>query len=251
MLAGILSVVPDTAMQGTEDLQVTFTLDSTARPPLPPSRIAPTSAEIGTIQGSALTRNNTQVTASIDIPADEAVGAKDVAIYFPGRFGTIAYTLPGGFSVQGSGLPVVTIAATDANAAEAGVDIIYVSNHGGRQLDHCRGSVSTLPEIAEALEGRAQIIVDGAIMRGTDVVKAMALGANAVGIGRLQGLAVAAAGEAGIVRMLEILEEEVRSCLGLLGVTSFNELDRNCVQNVMPLDRTGWSSAFPLIDEGY
>ncbi len=142
--------------------------------------------------------------------------------------------------------------AEDAvTAADAGVDIIYVSNHGGRQLDHCRGSVSTLPEIAEALGGRAQIIVDGGIMRGTDVVKAMALGANAVGIGRLQGLAVAAAGEAGIVRMLEILEQEVRSCLGLLGVTSFDELDRNCVQNVMPLDRTGLNSAFPLIDEGY
>ena len=62
---------------------------------------------------------------------------------------------------------------------------------------------------------------------------------------------VQAAGEAGIVRMLEILEEEVRSCLGLLGVTSFEELDSSCVQRVMPLERSGWRSAFPLLDEGY
>lgn len=136
-------------------------------------------------------------------------------------------------------------------AADTGVDMVYVSNHGGRQLDHCRGSVGTLPEIVDALDGRAQVIVDGGIMRGSDIVKAMALGADAVGIGRLQGLAVAAAGDAGIVRMLELLEGEVRSCLGLLGVTSFEELDRSCVQRVMPLDRTGWRSAFPLLEEGY
>ena len=94
-------------------------------------------------------------------------------------------------------------------ALEHGVESIYVSNHGGRQLDHGKGSIAVLPEILEAVKGRAEIIVDGGFLRGTDIVKAMALGANAVGIGRLQGLAMAAAGEDGVVRMIELLKDEV------------------------------------------
>ncbi|MCG8650813.1 MAG: alpha-hydroxy-acid oxidizing protein, partial [Pirellulales bacterium] len=90
-------------------------------------------------------------------------------------------------------------------AADMGIEVVYVSNHGGRQLDHALGSVDVLPEIIDALGGRTRVIVDGGIMRGTDIVKAMALGADAVGIGRLQGLAAAAAGEDGVVRMLELL----------------------------------------------
>lgn len=136
-------------------------------------------------------------------------------------------------------------------AAESGVDMIYVSNHGGRQLDHELGGLDLLPGIVDALDGKAKVIVDGAIMRGSDIVKAMALGADAVGIGRLQGLAAAAAGESGIVRMLELLEEEVRTALGLLGVTSFAELDRSFVEQVDPLAPGSWRSAFPLLDEGY
>ena len=72
-----------------------------------------------------------------------------------------------------------------------------MSNHGGRQLDHGKGGMAVLPEVVEAVAGRAEIIVDGGFLRGTDIVKAMALGANAVGIGRLQGLALAAGGEDG------------------------------------------------------
>jgi glycolate oxidase len=136
-------------------------------------------------------------------------------------------------------------------AADTGVDIVYASNHGGRQLDHCRGSLDTVSEIIEALDGRARTMVDGGFFRGSDIVKAMALGVDAIGIGRLQGLAAAAAGEDGIVRMLEILEQEVRSCLGLLGVKSFAGLDRSYVQKVMPLGAGSWRSAFPLLDEGY
>jgi glycolate oxidase len=136
-------------------------------------------------------------------------------------------------------------------AVEHGVEGIYVSNHGGRQLDHGKGSIAVLPEVVEAAGGRAQIIVDGGFMRGTDIVKAMALGAHAVGIGRLQGLALAAGGEGALVRALELLEDEVRRCLGLLGVTSFAELDRSYVTPVVPLGREGWESAFPLLKEGY
>jgi glycolate oxidase len=79
----------------------------------------------------------------------------------------------------------------------------------------------------------------------------MALGANAVGIGRLQGLALAAGGEAGLVRALELLEDEVRRCLGLLGVTSFAELNPSYVTKVEPLGRPWLDSAFPLLKEGY
>jgi len=122
LLAGILSIAPDSATQGVEDLLVTLTLESNATPPPPPSFVAPTSATIGTIEGSALTRDAQEITATFDIPADAAAGAQDVAVYFPTPFGTITYTLPDGFSVLDNGLPIVTIAATDASAAEADLD---------------------------------------------------------------------------------------------------------------------------------
>ncbi|MEZ5908543.1 MAG: alpha-hydroxy acid oxidase [Hyphomicrobiaceae bacterium] len=142
--------------------------------------------------------------------------------------------------------------AEDARiAVEHGVDAVYVSNHGGRQLDHGKGGLDVLPEVVEAIGGKAEIYVDGGFMRGTDIVKAMALGANAVGIGRLQGLAVAAAGEEGVVRMLELLADEVTRCLGLLGVSSYGELDSSYLAKVDPIGRRAYASAFPLLDEGY
>ncbi len=136
-------------------------------------------------------------------------------------------------------------------ALEHGIEGIYVSNHGGRQLDYGQGGIEVLPEIVDAVGGRAEIIVDGGFMRGSDVVKAMALGANAVGMGRMQGLALAAGGQAGVVRMLELVEDEVRRCLGLLGVTSFGQLDGTYITASIPLMRPGLSSVFPLLGEGY
>ena len=112
----------------------------------------------------------------------------------------------------------IATAEDAALAVEHGVEVVYVSNHGGRQLDHGRGSMDVLPEVVDAVTGRATVIVDGAFMRGTDVVKAIASGANAVGVGRLECLGLAAAGVPGLVRALELLEEEIRICLGLLGV---------------------------------
>src|SRR6266699_1136328 len=100
-------------------------------------------------------------------------------------------------------------------AVEHGVDAVYVSNHGGRQLDQGVGSIEVLPEVVEAVGGRARVMVDGSITRGTDVVKAITLGAQIVGIGRLSCLGLAAAGEAGLVRALELLEEEIRIAMGL------------------------------------
>src|SRR5204863_9052489 len=89
-------------------------------------------------------------------------------------------------------------------ALEHGVDCVYVSNHGGRQLDQGVGSIDVLPEVVEAVGGRARIIVDGGIYRGTDVVKALILGADVVSVGRLYIYGLAAAGEAGVVRLFEI-----------------------------------------------
>ena len=139
--------------------------------------------------------------------------------------------------------------AEDARIAlDHGVEVIYVSNHGGRQLDHGLGAIDLLPGIVEAVGGRATIIVDGGFMRGTDIVKALALGADAVGLGRLYCYALAAAGAPGIVRMLEILEDELRSAMGLLGVTRLSELDPSYVQRGAPAVSTPSAlSAFPLL----
>ena len=87
----------------------------------------------------------------------------------------------------------IATAEDAAIALDHGVDWIYVSNHGGRQLDHGRGSMHVLPEIVDAVAGRAKIMVDGSFCRGTDIVKAIASGADLVGIGRLQCWALAAA----------------------------------------------------------
>lgn len=133
-------------------------------------------------------------------------------------------------------------------ALDHGVEWIYVSNHGGRQLDHGRGSMQVLPEIVNAVAGRAKIMVDGSICRGTDIVKAIAAGADLVGIGRLQCWALGAAGERGVVRMLELLEDEVVRCLGLLGVTSFAELERSHLHPATTTNPPSVFSAYPLLD---
>jgi isopentenyl diphosphate isomerase/L-lactate dehydrogenase-like FMN-dependent dehydrogenase len=91
-------------------------------------------------------------------------------------------------------------------------------------------------------------MVDGSFCRGSDIVKAIAMGADLVGIGRLQCWALAAAGETGIVRMLELLEDEVIRCLGLLGVTKFAELDESYLHPATPTNLPHVFSAFPLLD---
>ena len=138
--------------------------------------------------------------------------------------------------------------AEDAElAVQHGVDVVYVSNHGGRQLDHALGSAAVLPEVVRSVAGRAQVWVDGGFMRGTDVVKGIALGATCIGLGRLACLGLAADGVAGLVRTLEILEEEVRVCLGLLGAASFAELSPAHVAAAPAVSEPGVLSAFPLL----
>ena len=131
-----------------------------------------------------------------------------------------------------------------ALAVEHGVDTIWVSNHGGRQLDHELGTMDTLPEIVEAIAGKADIILDGGIQRGSDVLKAIALGAKVTAIGKLQCWGLAAAGTEGLVRVLEILEDEIISAMGLLGVTSIDQLTPAYVRKAeavtMPNEMSAW-----------
>ncbi len=145
----------------------------------------------------------------------------------------------------------IATAEDAAIACGLGVDVIYVSNHGGRQLDHGLGAMEVLPEVVREAGARAAVVVDGGFMRGTDIVKAIAAGADAVGIGRLQCFGMAAAGQAGLVRVLELLEAEIRICLALLGADRFDALDESCLRPAQPVDRAHALSAFPLLDEGY
>ena len=145
----------------------------------------------------------------------------------------------------------IATAEDAAIAVEHGVDVVYVSNHGGRQLDHGRGCIEVLPEVVTAVQDAAEVWVDGGFLRGTDVVKARILGAKAIGLGRLHGYAIAAGGAHGITRMLEILETEIVTCLGLLGVNRWDELDSTYLHPTEPVRPATPTSAFPLIEEGY
>ncbi len=154
--------------------------------------------------------------------------------------------------------------AEDAKIAiETGVDCIYVSNHGGRQLDHTLGTLDMLQQIAPLVkqhngaggnssgkdsQRNVTLLVDGGFCRGTDIVKALALGAEAVGLGRMMCLALAASGSDGIVRMLELLQIELRATLALLGVTSLADINDTHIQSCEALAfEHSLSAAFPLL----
>ncbi len=109
-------------------------------------------------------------------------------------------------------------------AIEAGADAVWLSNHGGRQLDTAVSALDVLPEARRALGGGVTIIADGGVRRGTDVVKTLALGANLVMVGRATLYGLAAGGKAGVARALQILREEVDRTLGLVGATSIDDL---------------------------
>ena len=135
-------------------------------------------------------------------------------------------------------------------AIDHGVDVIYVSNHGGRQLDHGRGTIDILPEAVAAANGKADVVLDGGVTRGTDVLKAIALGAKAVTIGKLQGWGLAAGGAAGLLRVLEILEEELVVDMALLGVTEVEQINRSYVCAALPVAFPHEMSAFPHMPGG-
>jgi glycolate oxidase len=155
-----------------------------------------------------------------------------------------------------SGLPILLkgiATAEDARIAlDHGIEVIWISNHGGRQLDHGRGALEVLPEIVEVAKGKAGIAIDGGFLRGSDVTKAIALGADVVGIGKLQGWALAAGGEDGVLRAFEILEAEIKVTMALLGVNSLSELTpRHLQTGIPPMNPpTPWS-AFPVVTEAF
>ena len=115
----------------------------------------------------------------------------------------------------------------DARRALAlGADGIVVSNHGGRALDGSIAAIDALPAIGEAVGGKLTIFLDSGVRRGSDIVKARALGADAVMVGRATLYGLAAAGESGVARALELLAEETRRSLAMLGARNWGEINR-------------------------
>ena len=152
------------------------------------------------------------------------------------------------------GLPFILKGIQTAEDAELAlehrVDAIYVSNHGGRQMDHGDGTIEILKEVVEVAKGTdVEIVVDGGFVRGTDVLKAIAIGATAVGLGRYQGWALAAGGEEALINALEIMEAEIRNTMGLVGVASLSELNPKFVKEARAVDRANELSAFPFLPE--
>ena len=122
------------------------------------------------------------------------------------------------------------LTADDARRSmDEGAAAISVSNHGGRQLDGVPASLRALPEVVEAAKGRIEVLMDGGIRRGTDIAKALCMGARAVLCGRAYAYGLAAAGEAGVDRAIEILRVDLERTLRLLGCSSVTELDRSYV----------------------
>ena len=136
--------------------------------------------------------------------------------------------------LAGYGLPVVVkglLTAEDAElACEHGAAAVVVSNHGGRQLDGVSATLDVLEEVVDAVGGRAEVLLDGGVRRGTDVLKALALGARAVLIGRAMVWGLAVAGEEGVADILRMFRKEVELGLALLGCTSPADVSRAHVQ---------------------
>jgi isopentenyl diphosphate isomerase/L-lactate dehydrogenase-like FMN-dependent dehydrogenase len=134
-------------------------------------------------------------------------------------------------------MPVVlkgVVTREDAETAVGhGAAAVVVSNHGGRQLDGAPATLDALPEVVEAVAGRAEVYLDGGIRRGTDVAKALALGARAVLAGRAPIYGLAVAGEDGVRHVLELLRDELTLALSLLGCTSPEEIGREHVQRAV------------------
>jgi isopentenyl diphosphate isomerase/L-lactate dehydrogenase-like FMN-dependent dehydrogenase len=139
----------------------------------------------------------------------------------------------------------ITTVEDAQSAAAAGADGIFVSNHGGRQLDGLPSAISTLPLIADAVGDRLDIILDGGIRFGGDVVKAVALGAKATAIGRSWVWGAAAAGQRGVEHVATIYRTEIEEALMLLGCPDVADLDRSRVDYPLEWDRLGSSSSHP------
>jgi (S)-2-hydroxy-acid oxidase len=115
-----------------------------------------------------------------------------------------------------------------------GLDGVYVSNHGGRSLDYEASTLEVLPEILEAVSGKVPILIDGGFRRGTDILKALALGASAVCVARPQRWGLAAYGAPGVERVLRILQDELRLAMAKTGRMSIAAIDNSLVRTYFP-----------------
>ncbi|KAJ1920447.1 Hydroxyacid oxidase 1 [Mycoemilia scoparia] len=135
-----------------------------------------------------------------------------------------------------SKIPVLAkgiLTAEDARlAVEAGIDGIIVSNHGGRQLDTVPATIDSLEEVVRAVEGKVEVYLDGGVRRGTDVFKALALGAKAVFLGRPVLWALSYQGEEGVCKMLDLINEEFRLAMALTGCCTINDIKRSHVETL-------------------
>ena len=169
-------------------------------------------------------RTGFQVPAEVTIPSVAAALGRPASLSIAEVFAMLDVTLTWKDldRIRGlSDLPLLVkgiLTEEDARlACEAGVDGVVVSNHGGRQLDGVHATIDVLPEVVDAVEGRVEVLVDGGVRRGTDVVKALALGARAVMVGRPVLWGLAAGGEEGVRHVLELLRDEVELALLLCG----------------------------------
>ena len=171
--------------------------------------------------------------ANLERPGGDASSLKTLVEHISSQFdqtvswndiGWLKSIWPGRLAIKGILHP------QDAKlAVEHGVDAVIVSNHGGRQLDGAPSAISALPGIVAAVAGRAEVLMDGGIRRGSDVVKAMALGASACLIGRAGLYGLAAKGEGGVTRAIDILKKEIDVTLALLGQPDITKIDRSAI----------------------
>ena len=171
--------------------------------------------------------------AGMDVVPEASEEASGLMLHFRSLHDAALVPEDIGWIREVSGLPVIVkgiVRGDDAvRAVDHGASAIVVSNHGGRQLDTSIPSIMALPEVVEAVGNRAEVYVDGGIRRGTDVIKALALGARAVMIGRpvLWGLAVN--GEPGVRAVLELLRQEIDVAMALAGARDVSELTRDLI----------------------
>ena len=118
-------------------------------------------------------------------------------------------------------------------AVDEGADGIFVSNHGGRQFDSQPATIEVLPSIVDATAGRAEVYLDGGVRRGSDITKALGLGARAALVGRPMAYALASGGQAAVEQAFRILHDELKTTMGFLGKTSIHDLDESVFSDVV------------------
>jgi isopentenyl diphosphate isomerase/L-lactate dehydrogenase-like FMN-dependent dehydrogenase len=159
--------------------------------------------------------------AGLDVSRVSALAPPDLTL---GWFDRLRAQVKGKLMVKG-----IVTAQDAALAVEHGADAVIISNHGGRNEETLRATIDCVPEVVTAVRGRAPVFIDGGIRRGTDVFKALALGATAVGIGRPQAWGVAAFGQAGVERVIDILNRELADIMKQAGTPTLASITREHV----------------------